>query len=79
MVVVDRARRSDLELDWPRPARYVSGTLVPVARPRLIHWPDAPTPYTPPIPFYLMVCQLAGTTPAWEVEPRGEIPVRQRG
>lgn len=33
--------------------------------PRLIHWPEAPTPYTPPIPFYLMVCQLMGTAPAW--------------
>lgn len=70
---------SDLELDWPLPARYVSGTRVPAQRPRLIHWPDAPTPYTPPIPFYLMVCQLSGTTPTWEAQPQGEIPVRQRG
>lgn len=62
-----------------QPARYVSGTLVPAAHPRLIHWPDAPTPYTPPIPFYLMVCQLAGTTPTWEAQPQGEIPMRQRG
>jgi hypothetical protein len=56
---------SDQELDWPSPARYISGTRVPAAHPRLIHWPEDLTPYTPPIPFYLMVCQLAGTAPAW--------------
>ncbi|MFE2598594.1 hypothetical protein [Streptomyces sp. NPDC057617] len=56
---------SDLDLSWPSPARYISGTVVPAAHPRLIHWPEEPTPYTPPIPFYLMVCQLTGTAPAW--------------
>ncbi|MFE4058788.1 hypothetical protein ACFXP3_21275 [Streptomyces sp. NPDC059096] len=56
---------SDLDLAWPSPARYISGTTVPADHPKLIHWPQAPTPYTPPIPFYLMVCQLTGTAPAW--------------
>ncbi|MFI6698028.1 hypothetical protein ACIBJC_03490 [Streptomyces sp. NPDC050509] len=56
---------SDLDLTWPSPARYISGTKVPAVHPKLIHWPQAPTPYTPPIPFYLMVCQLSGTAPAW--------------
>ncbi|MEU3183323.1 hypothetical protein ABZ707_03790 [Streptomyces sp. NPDC006923] len=71
---------SDLDLTWPAPARYIAGTNVPAVRPRLIHWPDAPTPYTPPIPFYLMVCQLAGTAPAWAPhETPGTVPVRQHG
>ncbi|KIF71266.1 hypothetical protein HY68_25995 [Streptomyces sp. AcH 505] len=65
---------SDLELAWPEPARYVEGTSVPAARPRLIHWPDDPTPYTPPIPFYLMVCQLAGTAPAWDSQVPRTVP-----
>ncbi|MEV7423514.1 hypothetical protein OG627_04725 [Streptomyces sp. NBC_01429] len=56
---------SDLDLTWPSPARYITGTAVPAAHPKLIHWPEAHTPYTPPIPFYLMVCQLSGTAPAW--------------
>lgn len=61
---------SDQELNWPAPARYMAGTSVPAQHPRLIHWPDSPTPYTPPIPFYLMVCQLAGTAPAWAPQAR---------
>ncbi|MCA1217550.1 hypothetical protein [Streptomyces sp. 8L] len=60
---------SDLELSWPAPARYVAGISVPAVRPRLIHWPDDRTPYTPPIPFYLMVCQLTGAAPAWADGP----------
>ncbi|WTL50557.1 hypothetical protein OG310_05005 [Streptomyces sp. NBC_01497] len=68
---------SDLELSWPAPALYVAGISVPAARPRLIHWPDDRTPYTPPIPFYLMVCQLAGTTPAWT--DAGAMPVPRGG
>ncbi|MFJ4918917.1 hypothetical protein [Streptomyces sp. NPDC088725] len=66
---------SDHELDWPDPARYVAGTRVPAARrPRLIHWPDDRTPYTPPIPFYLMVCQLSGTAPSWAPGVPGPTP-----
>ncbi|MFJ5222521.1 hypothetical protein [Streptomyces sp. NPDC088400] len=62
---------SNLDLTWPSPVRYVAGTTVPATHPRLIHWPEAPTPYTPPIPFYLMVCQLMGTAPAWTEGVRG--------
>jgi hypothetical protein len=67
---------SDFELDWPSPASYVAGTIVPAVRPRLIHWPDDRSPYTPPIPFYLMVCQLAGTAPSWAAEAPGTVPAR---
>jgi hypothetical protein len=71
---------SDLELTWPSPACYVAGTSVPAARrPRLIHWPDDRTPYTPPIPLYLMVCQLSGTAPSWAPQPPRTVPARQRG
>ncbi|WP_374213857.1 hypothetical protein [Streptomyces sp. A3M-1-3] len=56
---------SDQDLAWPAPARYATGGCVPGAHPRLIRHPEATTPYTPPIPLYLMVCQLAGATPVW--------------
>lgn len=56
---------SDQDLTWPAPARYAAGGYVPRAQPRLIRHPGAGAPYTPPIPLYLMVCQLAGTAPAW--------------
>ncbi|MFE7773536.1 hypothetical protein ACFU5O_06495 [Streptomyces sp. NPDC057445] len=56
---------SDLELTWPLPSYYSRDAYVPGARPRLIHWPDGTSPYTPPIPLYLMVCQITGTAPAW--------------
>jgi hypothetical protein len=64
---------SDLDLSWPSPARYIAGTTVPAVHPRLIHWPEDRTPYTPPIPFYLMVCQLAGTAPAWSPRNSGTV------
>lgn len=56
---------SDLDLDWPEQAAYARGTCVPAVRPRLIHQPDSRTPYTPPIPLFLMVCQVTGVTPSW--------------
>ncbi|MFD9630958.1 hypothetical protein [Streptomyces violascens] len=57
---------SDQDLPWPRPVRYAPGAVVPDAdRPRLINFPEGTTPYTPPIPLYLVVCQLTGTAPAW--------------
>lgn len=56
---------SDLELDWPAQAAYARGAYVSAVRPRLIHQPDSRTPYTPPIPLYLMVCQVTGVTPSW--------------
>ncbi|MFI8195023.1 hypothetical protein ACIF6K_00580 [Streptomyces sp. NPDC085942] len=63
---------SDLELDWPEQVTYARDADVPGGRPRLIHSPDAPTPYTPPIPLFLMVCQLTGVAPRWSStgEPR---------
>ncbi|GGL84095.1 hypothetical protein GCM10010129_29810 [Streptomyces fumigatiscleroticus] len=58
---------SDYALDWPAPARYASGAVVPDTPdvPGLIHRPDGTLPYTPPIPLYLALCRLTGTTPAW--------------
>lgn len=56
---------SDLDLTWPLPACYASGAVIPDRRPRLIHHPDGTSPYTPPIPLYLLTCQLTGVAPAW--------------
>ncbi|GGT12536.1 hypothetical protein [Streptomyces chromofuscus] len=55
---------SDYALEWPAPARYAIGAVVPET-PRLIHRPDGTLPYTPPIPLYLAVCRIMGTTPSW--------------
>lgn len=65
---------SDHELAWPAPARYAADGYVPCSRPRLIRYPEAATPYTPPIPLYLMVCQLTGTPPAWAPSGTGGRP-----
>ncbi|MEU5719414.1 hypothetical protein AB0G71_27340 [Streptomyces sp. NPDC020403] len=56
---------SDLDLDWPEQVSYATGAYVPAGRPKLIHAPDSRTPYTPPIPLFLMVCQVTGVTPSW--------------
>ncbi|MBK3628842.1 hypothetical protein ACWC9X_01220 [Streptomyces asoensis] len=58
---------SDYALEWPAPAHYATGALLPdsVHRPRLVHRPDGTLPYTPPIPLYLALCRLVGTTPTW--------------
>ncbi|KOG32091.1 hypothetical protein [Streptomyces resistomycificus] len=58
---------SDYALEWPAPARYVTGALVPDSAPlpQLIHEPDGTLPYTPPIPLFLALCRLTGTTPTW--------------
>ncbi|MFC3576234.1 hypothetical protein ACFOZ0_23705 [Streptomyces yaanensis] len=58
---------SDVALDWPAPARYARGALVPdtSGTPELIHRPDDNVPYTPPIPLYLALCRVTSTTPAW--------------
>jgi hypothetical protein len=58
---------SDADLRWPLPACYAPGGYVPDRHPRLIRRPGGTSPYTPPIPLYLMVCQLTGTEPAWTV------------
>ncbi|MFF1924430.1 hypothetical protein ACFVW8_28170 [Streptomyces sp. NPDC058221] len=65
---------SDLDLDWPAQAAYARGAYVPAARPRLIHQPDSRTPYTPPIPLYLMVCQVTGMTPSWASADGTRVP-----
>ncbi|MCP3766055.1 hypothetical protein NLY10_04990 [Streptomyces sp. MAR25Y5] len=58
---------SDHALEWPAPARYDTGAVVPDAPglPHLIHRPDGTLPYTPPIPLYLAVCRLTDTAPSW--------------
>ncbi|MFC4499216.1 MULTISPECIES: hypothetical protein [Streptomyces] len=58
---------SDYALDWPAPARYAPGALLPdsVHTPGLLHKPEGTLPYTPPIPLYLTLCRLTGTTPSW--------------
>ncbi|WP_409472745.1 hypothetical protein [Streptomyces sp. HC307] len=55
---------SDYALEWPAPARYATGALVPET-PRLIHRSEGTFPYTPPIPLYLALCRIMGTTPTW--------------
>ncbi|MFD7131475.1 hypothetical protein [Streptomyces sp. NPDC059894] len=58
---------SDYALEWPAPAHYATGALVPDSphAPELIHRPDGTLPYTPPIPLYLTLCRLTGTAPTW--------------
>ncbi|MGW0993742.1 hypothetical protein [Streptomyces sp. NPDC002520] len=55
---------SDYALPWPKPAHYAPGALAPRAA-RLIHRPEGTVPYTPPIPLYLALCRVTGTTPDW--------------
>ncbi|MFF7445091.1 MULTISPECIES: hypothetical protein [unclassified Streptomyces] len=58
---------SDYALEWPAPAQYATGAIVPDApvAPDLIHRPEGELPYTPPIPLYLALCRVTGTTPTW--------------
>ncbi|WP_028805994.1 hypothetical protein [Streptomyces sp. 142MFCol3.1] len=58
---------SDVSLEWPAPAHYATGAVVvdAPAEPGLIHRPEGTVPYTPPIPLYLAVCRVTGTTPVW--------------
>lgn len=58
---------SDYALTWPEPARYTPGAFLPgtPAAPGLIHKPTGTIPYTPPIPLYLALCRVTGTTPIW--------------
>ncbi|MCT7356012.1 hypothetical protein N4P33_28250 [Streptomyces sp. 15-116A] len=59
---------SDYAMEWPAPARYTTGALLPdapAAVPGLIHRPAGTLPYTPPIPLYLALCRLTDTKPTW--------------
>ncbi|GAA0667299.1 hypothetical protein GCM10009535_53920 [Streptomyces thermocarboxydovorans] len=58
---------SDYAMEWPAPARYTTGAVLPDAPgvPGLIHRPDGTLPYTPPIPLYLALCRLTDTEPTW--------------
>jgi hypothetical protein len=58
---------SDYALKWPEPARYTAGAVLrdTPAAPDLIHKPAGTIPYTPPIPLYLALCRVTGTTPSW--------------
>ncbi|CAM5522434.1 putative protein OS=Streptomyces tendae OX=1932 GN=GUR47_12610 PE=4 SV=1 [Streptomyces tendae] len=58
---------SDYALEWPAPARYATGAVVPGGAdiPALLHRSDGTVPYTPPIPLYLALCRLTNTTPTW--------------
>ncbi|MGV9625827.1 hypothetical protein [Streptomyces sp. NPDC003487] len=61
---------SDYAVEWPAPAHYATGAILPDSgspahTPGLIHRPDDTVPYTPPIPLYLALCRLTGTTPTW--------------
>ncbi|MFF1506614.1 hypothetical protein [Streptomyces sp. NPDC058326] len=60
---------SDHDLTWPLPACYAPGAEIPDRGPRLIHHPDGTSPYTPPIPLYLLICQLTGIAPSWTAPP----------
>lgn len=53
---------SDDRLTWPSPARYAVGAHI-TGTAGLIHRPDRPWPYTPPIPLYVTVCHIAGVPP----------------
>lgn len=58
---------SDYALEWPAPSHYATGAVVFDAPrvPPLLHRPHDTLPYTPPIPLYLALCQVTGTTPTW--------------
>ncbi|MFE0176461.1 hypothetical protein ACFWZ2_29505 [Streptomyces sp. NPDC059002] len=56
---------SDVAMEWP--VVYAAGAVVRDAgcRPVLINRPEGDVPYTPPIPLYLALCRVTGTTPGW--------------
>lgn len=60
---------SDVSLEWPASTHYATGAVIPgtpaLPPPGLIHKPDSTLPYTPPIPLYLALCRVTGTTPVW--------------
>lgn len=70
---------SHLGVIWPPSVRYVVGAqsadpswtrtrpAPPSGGPRLIHSPEGDSPYTPPIPLYVLACRLAGSDPSWSL------------
>jgi hypothetical protein len=74
---------SHLGVSWPPSTRYVVGAQSadpswtrtrppsPSVRPRLIHSPEGDSPYTPPIPLYVVACRLAGSVPSWSLGTGG--------
>ncbi len=64
---------SDIDVTWPPFTRYALGGYLPgtaqarPARPRLIHHPRGGSPYTPPIPLYVITCHIAGIAPRWSL------------
>lgn len=43
----------------------------PSGRPRLIHSPEGDSPYTPPIPLYVLGCRPVGSVPRWSLGTGG--------
>ncbi|WP_320781812.1 hypothetical protein [Streptomyces sp. CRN 30] len=75
---------SQIGVDWPPGTTYSVGARVadpswtPTQRPGggrhrpgLIHAPRTGSPYTPPIPLYVLTCRLAGTSPRWRLDACG--------
>ncbi|WP_327698321.1 hypothetical protein [Streptomyces sp. NBC_00459] len=74
---------SHLGVSWPPSVRYVVGAQLadpswtrtrppsPSVLPRLIHTPEGDSPYTPPIPLYVLACRLAGSVPSWSLGTGG--------
>ncbi|MDQ0937425.1 hypothetical protein [Streptomyces turgidiscabies] len=74
---------SHLGVTWPPSVRYVVGAQLadpswtrtrpvpPSVGPRLIHSPEGDSPYTPPIPLYVLACRLAGSDPSWSLGTDG--------
>ncbi|CAL9658444.1 hypothetical protein [Streptomyces sp. NPDC090994] len=75
---------SQIGVVWPPGTTYAVGARVadpswtsthrpkPGAdRPGLIHAPRTGSPYTPPIPLYVLTCRLAGGPPCWQLDATG--------
>lgn len=72
---------SQIGVIWPPGTTYAVGARVAdpswtsthrpkpgVDRPALIHAPRTGSPYTPPIPLYVLTCSLAGGPPRWRLD-----------
>ncbi|WP_030784044.1 hypothetical protein [Streptomyces sp. NRRL S-920] len=68
---------SDVAMEWPSPVAYSAGAVVRSGgrrTPVLINRPEGDVPYTPPIPLYLALCRVTGTTPGWSPVGAGAPP-----